>query len=138
MTTIIGVHPLAGRILVDIYDDGSKPFRTRDGRVIWTMSDTKFGLDDIRNTTVKDNKHPGIRPRWAIVVGTNEDAEESGIHVGDKVYLEFGKWTRGLIYDGKTREKVWSIAIEDVLGIDENGFDEDEKLMLKDKYPDHI
>lgn len=137
MTTIIGVRPLRERVLVDIYDDGSKPMRV-GGKVFWSPADDRFGPDDIRHATTADNRHPGIRPRWAIVVGTSPEAEAAGIKVGQKVFLDTMKWTRGVVYDKVTRRKVWSIAAEDILGIDEDGFDEDERLMIEDRYPEHV
>ena len=75
-----------------------------------------------------------VASRWAKVVATPDDDQETGITVGMKVLLDTMKWSRGVYYDGD--KKVWRIPIEDVIGIDEEGFDAEELTHMEERYAD--
>jgi hypothetical protein len=94
--------------------------------------DDTFGTDELARDV--ENKHPGIRPRWAIVLATNERVEESGIKCGDKVLLDTLKWTRSVVYDMENDKKCWGIKVDDILMVDEDGFTEDELEILAIRY----
>jgi len=126
MTTdlsLIGLKPLRDKILVYIYDDGQNSVDIGDGkRLITGLVDTEF--NGIYKDQV-DGKHPGIRSRWAMVVGINKDTP-SDIKVGDKVFLEQMKWRRGILAS-RFGQKVWDISFHDILVTDDEGFDEQER-----------
>ena len=128
--TLIKARPLGKFILVDIYDDGEETVDLGNGVKFILLNDTDFG----RDRDLSQEKHAGIRPRWAKVLATTDLAEESGIDVGMKVLLDTMKWSRGVQYDGRT--KLWRIPVEDVLGIDETGFDEEELTHMEERYAD--
>lgn len=126
--SLINVRPLGKFILVDIYDDGEETVDLGNGVKFIMLNDTNFG----RDRDLSQETHPGIRPRWAKVVATPDDDQETGLAVGMKVLLDTMKWSRGVYYDGD--KKVWRIPIEDVLGIDEGGFDEEEVTHMESRY----
>ncbi len=132
--TLIPVKTLASRknILVDIYDDGAQTVDLGPGKkAIILLPDDTFGksFDNVSEYS----KHPGIRPRWGMVVATTDHAEKMGITVGDKVLMETMKWTRGVQYaeDGR---KVWSIEAEDVLLVDDDGFTDEELNHIQSRW----
>jgi len=132
--TLIGIRPIKDWVLVDIYDDGEKLLRFAGGKKFWLPSDTSFDKNSMKRGT--DHKHSGIRSRWAMVVATNEEAESRGIRVGDKVLCDEMKWTRGFEHSREHHNRAWAIKAEDILLVDESGFDEDEKAKLAEKYPE--
>jgi len=108
---MIGIKPIQDKILVGIYDDGDT--------TIMLGGKKFFLLDDSSATQKRDihTKHQGVRPRWAIVLAVPDSEDSYGdIKVGDKVYLDQLKWSRGVTApvngDSKT---VWSIPAEDIL-----------------------
>jgi hypothetical protein len=118
--SLIGLTPVGERVLVYIYDDGNNTIDIGGGkRLIVGLTDTHF--DSLHD--VVDGKHPGIRPRWAMVVGTNKHTPDS-ITLGDKVLLEQMKWRRGVFISGSQR--VWDIAVDDIMVADDNSFTEEE------------
>ena len=123
--SLIPLRTLKNRknILVDIYDDGAQTVSLGEGKKpLILLPDDTFGKDFEKASEY--SKHPGIRPRWAMVVATTDHAEKMGIKAGDKVLLDTMKWTRGVEYtEGR---KVWSIEAEDVLLVDDDGFTDDE------------
>ena len=124
--TLIPVRPLAHRknVLVDIYDDGAQTITLGEGKKpLILLPDDTFGRDFEKASEY--SRHPGIRPRWAMVVATTEHAEKLGIAVGDKVLLDTMKWTRGVVY-GDDGRKLWSIEADDVLLVDDDGFSDSE------------
>lgn len=125
---LIPFRPLsADRVIVFIYDDGNKSVELSDGRkLIVGLQDTNF--DSLHDVT--DGKHPGIRPRWAIVTAVHEDGDGE-VKVGDKVFLDTMKWRRGVLAGGGAR-KIWDIKSEDILLVDDNGLDDDEMKIVSD------
>lgn len=127
--SLIGLKPLRDRVLVFIYDDGQNSIDIGDGkRLITGLVDTEF--NGIYKDQV-DGKHPGIRARWAMVVGVNEETP-SDIKAGDKVFLEQMKWRRGITASNHG-QRVWDISFHDILGTDDAGFDDQEKAKV-DEY----
>ena len=118
-------------ILVDIYDDGAQTVSLGEGKKpLILLPDDTFGRDF--DNASEYSRHPGIRPRWAMVVATTEHAEKAGIKVGDKVLMDTMKWTRGVEYvEGR---RVWSIEVEDVLLVDDDGLTEDELDYIASRY----
>jgi hypothetical protein len=118
--SLIGWKPVRDRVLVYIYDDGDTSIDIGGGkRLIISLVDTH--VDSVHN--VIDGKHPGVRDRWAIVVGINKHTPE-GIKLGDKVLLEQMKWRRGVYVTGNRR--IWDIAVDDVLVVDDDSFTSEE------------
>ncbi len=127
--SLIGLKSLRDKVLVYIYDDGANSIDIGDGkRLITGLVDTEF--NGIYKDQV-DGKHPGIRGRWAMVVGVSEDTPMD-IKLGDKVFLEQMKWRRG-IYASRHGQKVWDISFHDILVTDDEGFDEQESAKV-DEY----
>lgn len=126
--SLIGLKPLRDRVLVYIYDDGNNSIDIGGGkRLITGLTDTEF--NGVYKDQV-DGKHPGIRSRWAMVVGVNEETP-SDIKPGDKVYLEQMKWRRG-ITASRRGQRVWDISFHDVLVRDDEGFDEEEQAKVSE------
>ncbi len=116
--SLVGLKPLRDRVLVYIYDDGENSIDIGDGkRLITGLVDTEF--NGIYEDQV-DGKHPGIRSRWAMVIGINDDTPDD-IKLGDKVFLEELKWRRG-IYATRHGQRVWDISFHDILVTDDEGF----------------
>ena len=132
--TLVGIVPLHSRILVAIYDDGDT--------TMMLGGKTFYLLDDSSATKDRDihKKHQGIRPRWAMVLATSDSVQKTQEVVpGDKVLLDQLTWSRGMIAHlngGSTTGKVWSIPIEDVLGVTDGKFTETEQQQLTRLYPD--
>lgn len=127
--SIIGLKSLRDRVLVYIYDDGNNSVDIGDGkRLITGLADTEF--NGIYKDQI-DGKHPGIRGRWAMVVGISEETPED-IQPGDKVFLEQMKWRRG-IAASRHGQRVWDISFHDILITDDAGFDEQERAKV-DEY----
>ena len=125
-TTLIGMRPVGMRVMVFIYDDGNDSVDLGNGkRLITGVRDTDF--DSPHNAI--DGKHPGIRPRWAIVTGTNDQTPDY-IKLGAKVYLDEMKWRRGVMAS-PNGERVWDIRWEDILLVDEDGVSGDEVGLAK-------
>lgn len=137
-SSLIGIRPLNNRLVVGIYDDGDSAIMLKGGFKLYTLADTDFSPLLARNKTRET--HVGIRARWAIVLSTSDEAEkDDGIKPGDKVYLEFGEWTRGIpihMKDG-TSARVWSIPTDKVLGTAGTvEYTEIEKEQITRLYPD--
>lgn len=124
----VNYRPVADNILVLIYDDGQDTV-AMGGKKFILLDDTSF--DNLRSKTI-DEKHPGIRPRWAMVVSTSPKAQNDfGLQVGDKVLCDSLKWSRGVRVDNEGR-RVWRIPPEDILGKDDEGFEEDELVKIEE------
>lgn len=135
MKSLIGINPVNKDVLVGIYDDGEKLKRLSNGQSIILLADDGLGPNSMTRST--DVRHSGIRPRWGVVLATTDYAEERGLQVGQKVLMETMKWSRGIPYDGDPHgKKFWRIAAEDVVVVDETGFDDDEKAKITEMYPD--
>lgn len=120
--SLIGLRPVGDYILVFIYDDGNSSIDLGDGRKLITgLRDTEF--DSIHRKNL-DEKHPGIRGRWAVVVGVNDNTPDS-ITLGDKVFLDELKWSRGILA-AQNGARVWKIPPADVLVVDSEGLSDDE------------
>lgn len=58
----------------------------------------------------------GIRNRWACVYAVGPDQKD--IKVGDWIYIEHGRWTRGvLVKDGDQENVVRKVDVEAILGV---------------------
>jgi hypothetical protein len=119
--TLIGARSLGDYILINIYDDGDDTIELAPGIHFQFLSDTDFG--NTRRSV--DKKHPGLRPRWAIVLSTCDLAKKFGIELGDKILCDELKWSRGIPFDNSGR-KIWRIPADDVLAIDKDGFQSNE------------
>lgn len=126
METLISMHAIRNDILVDIYDDGEESVELAPGRKFILLNDTQFARDRDGSET-----HVGIRPRWARVLATSDYAESTGIHVGMKVLCDTMKWFRGVQYS-EDGQKLWRIPADDIIGIDEDGFTDDELSKIED------
>jgi co-chaperonin GroES (HSP10) len=130
--SLIGVTPLHNRVLVGIYDDGDTTMQL-GGKTFFLLDDTNFGNDRDTHT-----KHPGIRPRWAMVLAVSNKVHEVGdVSVGDKVYLDKLTWSRGVNapIDGGSH-KVWSVDVEDILVVGgSDNFSDNDKIQLTRLYP---
>jgi len=123
--SLINARALRKDILVNIYDDGEETIELAPGRKFILLNDSQYSKDrDGADTT-----HAGIRPRWAKVLATSDYAEEAGIVVGMKVLCDTMKWFRGVNY--KHNSKFWRIPTDDILGIDDDGFTEEEISKLE-------
>ena len=119
--SLVGLKPLQDKVLVYIYDDGNTSIDIGDGKkLITSLADTLF--DSVHE--VIDGKHPGIRSRWAMVIGIADNTPDD-IKLGDKVFLEQMKWRRG-IYATRAGHRVWDISFHDILVIDDEGFVDEE------------
>jgi hypothetical protein len=119
--SLVGLHSVQDNILVVIYDDGNKSVTLPDGRkLVVGLTDTDF--DQHSNV---DSTHPGLRPRWALVVSINERAKQLGITLGDKVLCEQLEWSRGFHFDMSGR-RLWRISADKILAIDKDGLNDDE------------
>lgn len=125
----IHMKALRNDILVDIYDDGEETVEIAPGRKFILLDDSQFG----RPQDGSQETHAGIRPRWAKVLSTSKYAEDAGIEVGMKVLCDTMKWFRGLQYDAEGR-KVWRIPADDILGIDDEGFTEEEVSKMESRF----
>ena len=126
--TIMGHRPLGDYMLVNIFDDGDTTIDLGGGVEFIMLSDSMFGEDHMKRSV--DDSHPGIRPRWAMVMATSDQAEEFGINIGDKVLCEQMRWSRGFEFDDCGR-RVWRILPDNILGIDEDGFTEGELKKIR-------
>lgn len=119
--SLVGMRSVQDYILVIIYDDGNRAITLPDGRqLIVGVKDTDF---DTHNSA--DSSHPGLRPRWALVVSINERAKQLGIALGDKVLCEQLEWSRGFMFDTSGR-RLWRIPADKILAIDKDGLDDNE------------
>jgi len=129
---MIGIKPIQNRVLVGIYDDGDTTM-TLGGKTFYLLDDSSANKS--RNI---DTKHQGVRPRWAVVLAVPDSVVEyDNVHVGDKVYLDQLKWSRGIKapINDETR-KVWSIPVEDILLTgDGSTFTENDLIQIKRLYP---
>lgn len=122
--SLINAKALRKDILVDIYDDGEESIELAPGRKFILLNDSQFARDRDGSES-----HAGIRPRWAKVLATSDYAEQSGIHVGMKVLCDTMKWFRGINY--ASGKKMWRIPSTDIIGIDDDGFTEEELSKLE-------
>lgn len=119
-------------ITVDIYDDGEQSYEISPGKSFILLNDTQIDKDPSRNPT--DRRHPGIRPRWAIVLATTPYAQKMGIEEGQKVLLDTMKWRRGIYVSQHTNRRVWFISADDVSLMDPEGLDETEQKKVENRY----
>ena len=119
-------------ITVDIYDDGEQTYEIAPGKSLILLNDSSISKDPDKNPT--DRRHPGIRPRWAVVLKTTPYAEKMGIAEGDKVLCDTMKWRRGIYVNDSTGRRVWFISADDVALVDPEGLDENEQKKVKSRY----
>ena len=119
-------------ITVDIYDDGEQAYEIAPGKKFILLDDSGISTNPRMNPT--DRRHPGIRPRWAIVLATTPYAQRLGIEVGDKVLCDTMKWRRGIYVNDSTGRRVWFISANDVSLKDPEGPDEDEEIKIQTRY----
>lgn len=112
-------------ITVDIYDDGEQTYEIAPGKSFILLNDSSISKDPDKNPT--DRRHPGIRPRWAIVLATTPYAEKMGIEVGQKILCDTMKWRRGIYVNEYSTKRVWFISADDVAFVDPEGLDENEQ-----------
>lgn len=139
--TRIGVTPLRG-VLVDIYDDGTKPIVFKNGYVLETLGDADFGTDSIRRTSYGE-KHPGIRSRWGLVLAVSDDASRDGINIGDKVLIEELKWNHNkgetfIDTDGKEKKFWWVMDHKSIILVDDSGPTPQERLAMDRRYAGRV
>lgn len=131
--SLVGIKPLHTRILVGIYDDGDTSMM---------LGGKKFYLlDDSSATKERDihTKHQGVRPRWGMVLAVSDHVQKTGeVKPGDKILMDQLTWSRGMKanLNKKTVGKVWSIKIEDVLGVSDQKFTETEEAQIDRLYED--
>ncbi len=122
---LIGMRPVGDYVLLCIFDDGDESVDIGGGkRLIVGLRDTEF--DSVHNAI--DGKHPGIRGRWALVVGTNNLTPDT-LNLGDKVFCEELKWSRG-VWANDTGHRVWKIKSEDVIAVDTDGPNDEEAAKI--------
>lgn len=129
----IEVKPIHDRIIVGIYDDGDATMML-GGRKFYLLDDTR-----LKDGRTANQKHTGIRPRWAIVLAVSDEVEQTGeVKPLDRVLLEFGEWTRAVpaTIDGKTT-KLWSIPVTKVLGVTPSNFSDNEREQISRLYPEY-
>lgn len=119
-------------ITVDIYDDGEQTYEIAPGKSFILLNDSSISRDPDKNPT--DRRHPGIRPRWALVLKTTPYAQALGIEEGQKVLLDTMKWRRGVYVSDNTNRRVWFISADDVALQDPEGLDEHEQKKVEDRY----
>jgi len=122
MKTAIGIVPLPGQLLVDIFDRGNKEIKLAGGKKLWLPSD-----DDMKGVqNAVDHRHPGIRPRFARVLATSTEAEEAGISVGDEVLIDTLEWSRGVRYARVQgiNMQFWRVFADKISLVSEQGRDE--------------
>ena len=118
---LVPFRPIQDRVLVYIYDDGTSSLDLGNGtRLITGLRDTDF--DSLHD--VSDGRHPGLRPRWAMIIGVNEHTPDF-LQLGDKVLLDQLKWRRG-VFAGEAGRKIWDIPVEDILLVDDAGLNQEE------------
>ncbi|NBP58358.1 co-chaperone GroES [bacterium] len=85
MNTVKGtIKPLRDNVLVVDMDFDEQ--RTRSGIII----------------TSDDGKGHGVKPRWARVWAVGPD--QTDVQVGEWVYVEHGRWTRGISVEDNGKE----------------------------------
>ncbi len=119
-------------ITVDIYDDGEQTYEIAPGKSLILLNDSSISKDPDKNPT--DRRHPGIRPRWAVVLKTTPYAEKMGIEIGQKVLCDTMKWRRGIYVNESTNRRVWFISADDVSLVDPEGLDENEQKKVARRY----
>lgn len=125
LNSLIGMRPVGDYVLICIFDDGDESIDIGGGkRLIVGLRDTEF--DSVHNSI--DGKHPGIRGRWALVVGTNNQTPDT-FKLGDKVFCEELKWSRG-VWAANTGQRVWKIKPEDVIAVDTDGPNSEEMVKI--------
>lgn len=123
----IPLNTLGKFILVNIYDTGEGTIDLGGGKKLILLSDVSFADG---NLTSSQSSHPGIRPRWAVVVGVNQYSKDRGINVGDKVLCDTMKWTRGFEYDNHGN-RAWRVPTEDIMLVDDDGLTEEDKEQIE-------
>ena len=119
-------------ITVDIYDDGEQEYEIAPGKSLILLDDSTIEKDPRKNPT--DRRHPGIRPRWAIVLATTPYAQKLGIEEGQKVLCDTMKWRRGIYVSDNTNRRVWFISADDVALQDPEGLTEIEQKKVEKRY----
>ena len=123
----ISLNTLGKYVLVNIYDTGEGTIDLGGGKKLILLNDVSFADD---NLTSSQSSHPGIRPRWAVVVAVNQYAKDRGIRVGDKVLCDTMKWSRAFEYDARGN-RTWRIPAEDIMLVDDAGLTEEDKETIE-------
>lgn len=110
---MLPLRPTHDGVFIDIVD---RDVTTKDlggGKVLHLLADD--GFSGPHNPMAQ--KHPGIRPRWARVLGVGPDVHEDDVTLGDLVLCDTLKWGRGfsLGRDGLQRVQIWRINVSDIL-----------------------
>jgi len=91
------IRALAGKILASQIEVGER--KTAGGIVI---------LDD-------NGKEEGVRPRWMQVYAMGAETTDE-VKVGDWVYVEHGRWSRGIeLREGDDTLSIWQIDPDAIL-----------------------
>lgn len=112
---MLPLRPTHEAVFIDIIDRDITRKDLGNGKVLHLLADDGFG--DRINTI--DQKHPGIRPRWARVLGLGPDVHEDDVKIGDLVLCDTLKWGRRfpLGRDGRDVVYLWRISVNDILGV---------------------
>jgi hypothetical protein len=110
---LLPVRPTHDGVFIDIVDRSVTQKDLGGGKVLHLISDDSF--EGPHNTM--SHTHPGIRPRWARVLGVGPDVNEDDVKVGDLVLCDTLKWGRKfpLGRDGLEIVYMWRISVGDIL-----------------------
>lgn len=85
------LRPLRGKILASQIEVGER--KTNAGIVL---------LDD-------NGKEEGVRPRWMQVYAMGDDTTDQ-VKEGDWIFVEHGRWTRGInVLEGENELSIWQV-----------------------------
>jgi hypothetical protein len=120
-SSLIPVKPLHDNLFIDIVDRNVTTKLLNSGHVLHLISDDY--VDGVHNSM--SGKHPGIRPRWARIIGIGPkvyDKVSKGIELGNFVLCDTLKWSRQIPLGRIGLETVyfWRINVDDILLIDDS------------------
>lgn len=112
---MLPLKPTHDGVFIDIVDRDVTQKDLGGGKVLHLLSDDAF--TGPHNAMAQ--KHPGIRPRWARVLGLGPDVHGDDVKVGDLVLCDTMKWGRKfpLGRDGNEVVYLWRIKVSDILGV---------------------
>lgn len=142
---ILPIRPLRDNLFIDIIDRNVTTKTLKGGHVLHLLSDDD--IDQVHNSM--HGKHPGIRPRWARVLGIGPEVQDkigNDIKLGHLVLCDTLKWSRKCPLGRIGLEIIyfWKININDILLINDHEprdnyiKDFTKKLVNMDICPGHI